>query len=81
MNASADSVTQVRLMQISHETENINSCELVSPISGDLTPFTAGSIVKAASRNSGPSGAASQQGGQVMICCSSSRSASLTLGI
>jgi len=40
-----DSLMQVRVKRISFEADNINSYELVSPIGGDLAPFTAGSHI------------------------------------
>jgi tetrachlorobenzoquinone reductase len=38
----ADSNMQVRVKQISYESENVNSYELVALAGGDLVPFTAG---------------------------------------
>jgi tetrachlorobenzoquinone reductase len=45
MASMPDSVMQVRVKRISFEADNINSYELVNPVGGDLSPFTAGSHI------------------------------------
>ena len=87
MSASADSVMQVQLKPISRESKNLNSYELVSPIGGDLAPFAAGPIVKAARRGIPDhrelflSKEEQEANKTNKICCSGSKSASLTVGI
>jgi hypothetical protein len=77
---------QVPLRRTSQATENIKSHKVES-LGGDLTPFTAEHIVKAA-RPGIPdhlelllSKEEQEANKAVMICCSGSKQASLTLGI
>jgi tetrachlorobenzoquinone reductase len=42
---ATEGTVKVRVKRISYEAESINSYELVSPLGGDLAPFTAGSHI------------------------------------